>query len=238
MESLEAYANMIDAGDPNDVFVIATGTAPHTDSVDMDLLIKFMKSQPTKTFYVFLFDDRWSEVPHVMTNQITEYLGNLPFVGEGESVDEKRTRQESVRKFKSLQAFGESCPVQEGTIWSTLKRASLKFPELYIYNCAWWKSEIHQNAYYENMCELANIFADHPNAFILTNDRHDYNVFSLLEPVTRVNGIHLYKTPNPGKFKSKEQIDAVERLLRKGGRKRTRRGLKKRRASRRWKRQS
>jgi hypothetical protein len=224
MEDLEAFANMSEPADSNDVFVIATGTAPHTDSVDMDLLIKFMKSQPTKNFYVFLFDERWNEVPHLSLesdNIYLYYLGNLP---------ETPKEQKTVRTLGNLQRFGESCPIQEGTIWNTLKRAAMNFPELYIYNCAWWNRPdgTQENAYFENMCELANIFATHPNAFVLENNRSK-NIFSHTqsELATRISQMDmLFKISKPGRFRME------------GGRKRTRRGLKKRRASRRWKHRS
>jgi hypothetical protein len=226
---------------PTDV-IFAIGTAPYADTYDMDVLMRFIKTQKPQPFLVILFDPRWKEVKHILFDEEDEAYARTTFIYEDtdlsfehadESIVAQRKRQTEVRAMKTLEAFGNTCPIQEG---SALTLYSLDDPEyeggkLYIYNCAWIsrnveksEPELKQNSYFENMCELANLFASHPNAFILTNARYDYTVFSQSDIVSR----DLYLTPKPGKFK--QPIG--------GRRKRTRRGLQKRRASRRWKRQS
>jgi hypothetical protein len=226
--------------------ILAVGTAPHTDSYDMDVLMQFIKSQKPQKFEVYLFDPRWKEVGKIYFNMEDEAWNRttflyssdeipfeLPFEHATETTAEQRRRQASVREMKTLEAFGNTCPIKEGSVWEQLNYMMSENREttLYIYNCAWWsravgqgEPELKQNSYFENMCGLANLFATHPNAFILTNGKYDFNVFSQPEAITK----DLSRIPKPGRFKQP----------RGGRRKRTQKGLKKRRATRRWKHRS
>jgi hypothetical protein len=236
--------------------ILAVGVAPLGNTRDIDCLLNFITEQTGRSFDVFLFDKRWKGMNQPIiseekdpetyhrTTLIYEEDIDLPFEGNGETPAQQRERQTKVQEFKTLEAFGKSCPVEERSILKPYKDMSMDYEELYIYNCAWVDTgvakeepQLQQNAYFENMCGLANIFADHPNAFLLTNNGN-LPVFSDSERITRC----MFKTPKPARFRPfymmSLKIKGNQAIRPAGGRKRTRRGLKKRRATRRWKHRS
>lgn len=137
-------------------------------------------------------------------------------------------QQDIVRRFATLRDLGNTCAPKTDA-WKTLKEEANRYASLYIYNCAWWDSprKVKRNGYFEEMCELANIAATHPNAtLILDNDTKAF----FRDPVK--HGEIIYTLSMPAALNR-----SIPRLS-GGRRKRTRRGLQKRRASRRWKHRS
>jgi hypothetical protein len=133
-------------------------------------------------------------------------------------------KQEHVVRLETLRNFGNTCTDLDPT-WDALKQEANGYRKLYIYNCAWWDTAgIKTNGYFENMCELANIAGTHPSAtLLLNNDTRPFFQFPV--SVGNIATVDLPARFNPS-------------IPRRGGRKRTRKGLKKRRATRRWKRRS
>lgn len=158
----------------------------------------------------------------------TETLESSYFPNRG---DQEVTIQETiVERFTTLRDLGNTCPPRTDA-WRTLKTEADRYRTLYIYNCAWWDSpqKVKRNGYFEQMCELANIAATHRNASILLNE--ETKAFFEFPGQVRHG---LYVVAMPARLNPR-----VPRLS--GGRrkqKRTRRGLQKRRASRRWKHRS
>jgi hypothetical protein len=151
----------------------------------------------------------------------------------------------------SLEALGKTCPVEKGSIWENFSNIAKHAARVYIHNAAWFTlrgtCSFKQNKLFESTCGLAAVATVNPNTFILTDDTTTFQRKEQVKGVGRY--LDLYVTPMPGTFnpnlKYPESTAArnIEARANKamgiqGGRKRTRKGLKKRRATRRWKHRS
>jgi hypothetical protein len=192
---------------------------------------------------------------------IAPILDKLPYEDTGDICKDYELQRQAYG-LGSLQAFGNTCPIEEGSIWKKLANAARTASRVYIYNAAWedQKGEciLVKNKLFENTCGLAAVANVNPRTFILTGGITS-DTFRIKEQVLRDKSVSrqsvhgdLYQTPMPGEFnrvryltpeevsENRRKADqAIEKAMRiKGGRKRTRKGLKKRRATRRWKRRS
>ena len=182
-------------------------------------------------------------------------LDKLPYK-DAETICKDYELQRETHALGSLEALGKTCSIESGSIWEKLANAARSVSKVYIYNAAWFTQRglcnLTKNKLFENTCELAAVANVNKDTFILTSGP-TYDAFQTKEQVLRSTVIlnrtvygELYITPMPGTFNRDLRYLTAEQVSEKvrkadeitGGRKRTRKGLKKRRATRRWKRRS